>query len=273
MKTARDWKAFYAREREALGERGLAALFARAPRVALPERGVAIFPHTRLEASGELVAAAARAAVESGRDEVLAIGVLHRSRGGEAPGPARGVHGPEVEDEEFSLDGFAVLLDVAARRAGRRPPRLLRRYPFLAGPEPATLPGLAELRAALARGAALVATTDPIHHGAGYGTPPEKRIHRGGHAALDWALGEVERALGLLRGRDFGAFLRHCEEVRSDFRDVGPVLVELLDGGAGGAALEGRVVDLRLVDYSIALGADEPTWVAGALAVLQATSA
>jgi hypothetical protein len=36
----------------------------------------------------------------------------------------------------------------------------------------ADLPGIDELQALLAAGAALVATADPIHHGAGYGTAP-----------------------------------------------------------------------------------------------------
>src|SRR5947207_8640053 len=80
MKIAREWKDYYANERRELGERGLLALFDRAPDVQLPARGALVFPHTRLVASGELIAAAARAAVRSGRDEILALGVLHGAR-------------------------------------------------------------------------------------------------------------------------------------------------------------------------------------------------
>ena len=79
-KTARAWKAYYARERDDLGDAGMRALFDRASRIALPTEGALVFPHTKLRVSGHLVASVARAVIESRVDEVIALGVLHGAR-------------------------------------------------------------------------------------------------------------------------------------------------------------------------------------------------
>ena len=288
MKTARDWKAFYARERGRLGEDGLNACLERADAFGLPDRlrgaDAVIFPHTRLDASGELPAAAALAAVRSGCATVLALGVLHgaraedaglvaAARAGEpdARGVLRRVHGPGAPGddgcwtEEFSLDGFQVLLALAASRERRRPPLLVERYPFLTGEHPDDLPGLDELRDLLATpgGTFLVATADPIHHGDPYGTPPAERRPRTDATTDHWARANVQAGLDRLVVRDFTGFLAHAMEAKSDFRDPGPVVAHLLGGD-----LRAAVHDLRLVDYADVLAAPEPTWVAGALATL-----
>jgi len=276
VKTAREWKRHYEAERKSLGASGLRALVESAARADLPARGALIFPHTHLRSSGHLTAAVARAVVRSGREEVLALGVLHGAReedaalvakarsGDEAARTAlRRVHGPSNPhvSEEFSLDGFEALLAVAAEVEGKRAPRLHARFPFLTGETPEDLPGFDELLALRDQGAAVVATADPIHHGAGYGTPrPE---WRGREAAQDFARSTIERGLGLLARFDFAGFLRDAQEARSDFRDPGPVLARLL-----GPPLEGSVLDLDLADYAATLGAEEPTWVAGALSRL-----
>ncbi len=280
MPSALWWKVFYQQERAGLGEAGLLALLDRAPPIELPPRGALIIPHTRLEVSGALIAAAANAVVRAGADEILAIGVLHgareadaemvaRARAGDAPAVAelRRVHGAGVDGdagcwtEEFSLDAFTKLVDLAARRAGRTPPRIIARYPFLVGDHPDDLPGLDELRRLHERGVPIIATADPIHHGVGYGTPIEARRARTASDTINWARSNVEEAFTLLARRDYPAFLDHAASTRSDFRDAGPVLVALLDG-----QLEARVHDLVSVDYAPALGAEEPTWVAAALA-------
>ncbi len=286
MKTARDWKTFYADERERLGAAGLRACLERADALGLPARlhgaDAVVFPHTRLETSGELAAAAALAAVRSGCDTVLALGVLHGARvkdgalvrdargGGErARADLRRVHGRGVPgdrrhwEEEFSLDGFSALLGAAADREGRRPLRIVRRFPFLTGENPADLPGIDELLTLRAApgGAFLVATADPMHHGVGYETPAAALRARGESATAEWALACVRDGFRRLAARDFGGFLRDAEAVKSDFRDPGPVLVHLL-----GDDLRANVHDLRLVDYSDVLAAPAPTWVAGALA-------
>jgi hypothetical protein len=282
VKSSSEWKAYYAQERAELGQAGLLALLDRAPAVDLPEDGALVFPHTRLAVSGELAAAAALAVVRSGRDEVVALGVLHGARDSDAAlvrraregapsarGTLRRVHGPDTPGDaghwtdEFSLDGFCALVDVAAKREGRSPPRVLARYPFLVGEDPASVPGVAELRTRIDAGAALVATADPIHHGAGYGAREEDRLPREDPQTVEFARWTVERGFQMLAERDFGSFLRHATEVRSDFKDSGPVLAWLVDATRPCMM---DLLELLLVDYSEALGAPEPTWVAGALA-------
>lgn len=277
--TAAAWKRFYADERAQLGDRGLDALLEAAPHLAL--EGAAIFPHARLRFCGEQVAAAARAVVDSGAEEVLALGVLHGARGQDqtllaqaragdprARAALRRVHGPGLAGEhwveEFSLDNFEVLLERAASRAGRRAPRLVKRFPFLVGEEPQSLPGLDELQRLGDRGAALVATTDPIHHGAGYETPREQQRDARDPSTLIFARESVGRSLQLLAARDFAAFQAHTAAFRSDFRDTGPVLAALLPFRSF------AVHALTLVPYGDVLGAPEPTWVAGALATVAA---
>ena len=286
MKTARAWKDFYARERARLGAAGLDACLDRAAALGLPEglRGAdaVVFPHTRLETSGELAAAAALAAVRSGRDTVLALGVLHGARAQDAAlvhgaragdEPARTilrrVHGPGVPgdgghwQEEFSLDGFCALLAAAARREGRRPLRVVPRFPFLTGENPADLPGLDELTEILAApgGVFLAATADPIHHGVGYETPASELRPRDEPATGAWARASVREGFERLAAGDYPGFLRHAAEAKSDFRDPGPVVVHLV-----GKGLCVNIRGLRLVDYADVLDAPMPTWVAGALA-------
>lgn len=271
MRSAREWKAFYAREREALGPAGLEALV-RGAHLDLARHSALVFPHTRLTVSGAQTAAVARALVRSGRETVLALGVLHgaresdrervaAARAGDATSreALRGVHASDgLASEEFSLDALAALLPIAARVEGRPAPRLVQRYPFLVGETVADLPGLGELERLVAEGAALVATGDLIHHGAGYGTPLAEQRAREDPRTVEWARACVVEGLALLAAPT--AFLARCVQDRSDFRDVGPVMAHLL-GGVTSCELR----DLVLVDYADVLRADEPTWVAAAL--------
>jgi hypothetical protein len=280
MKSALQWKRFYAREREAMSDVDLDALFDRAPRIEFPSRGAIVFPHTKLRESGHLVAAAARAAVASGRDTILALGVLHGGREQDAEivraaraGDARAIrdlravhgsgapHDHGVWTEEFSLDNFTALVSVAANKLGLRQPHLIARYPFLVGIHPHDIPGLDELRSILDAGAALVATTDPVHHGVGYGTPPDQCLRRDDPQTVATARRWVREALGQLSLHQSEQFLEQAHRVRSDFRDVGLVLAALL-----GRGFASDVVDLMQVDYADVLECDEPTWVTAALA-------
>jgi hypothetical protein len=283
MRTAKAWKAFYRAERESLGKEGLQQLIASAQPVKLPGNGAGaiVFPHTRLRMSGQLPAAAARAVVEAKCETVLALGVLHgareedaalvqRARAGDVDAlrHLRRIHGPGVAGdrghwvEEFSLDNFQALVEVAAEMLGVRAPRIIARYPFLTGNTPLTIPGLDELRQLLSDGAALVATTDPIHEGVGYGTATKELLSRESDETLATARRWIQEAFTSLCRRDFGAFLDNAQAVRSDFRDVGPVMVTLLDS----AKLSSRIHELILVDYHDVLACGEPTWVAAALA-------
>jgi hypothetical protein len=278
VRSALAWKRYYETERASLGERGLDASLDRAAPVPL-DRAL-VFPHTKASVSGHLVASAAAAIVRARVDRVVAIGVLHgarevdaalvaRARAGdvEARSALRGVHAANhpIASEEFSLDAFRVLLDRAAARAGRPAPRVDAFYPFLVGDSVADLPGLEALVGA-ADGAALVATTDPIHHGHGYGTRAPRSEHD--DATRAWARGAIEAQLDALERGELPAFVATAELVRSDFRDVGPVLGHLL---ARGGAFRFAIEALELVDYADVLGAPSPTWVAAPL--VRATSA
>ena len=290
VKLAREWRELYAKERAALGEAGMFALLDRAPPVDLPQGGALVFPHTHLHASGHLVAAAARAVVRSGCDQVLALGVLHNARERDAPlleraragEPAaltelRRVHGPGVAGdaghwaEEYSLDGFTALLEVAARRERRAPPHLVVRFPFLVGDDPSTLPGLGELLRLRDSGCAIVATADPIHHGVAYGTPEAERRAREDPATKAWARAALDGQHALLAKGNYAAFLTEAAKYRSDFRDAGPVLAMLRGGGTASVAM--RVRAIELVDYAETFGEAAPTWVAAALTELSTTPA
>jgi hypothetical protein len=287
VKSAREWKEYYALERGELGEAGLLALLDKAAAselAGLPagaSKTALVFPHARLAESGHLTAAVALSVVRAGCEEVLALGILHggreadgtlvrRAREGSPSARAalRRVHGAGTPDdtghwtEEFSLDGFTALVAAAAKREGRKAPRVVARYPFLVGEQPGDLPGAEELRALVDRGATVVATADPIHHGAGYGAREEDRLPREDPQTLEFARWTIERGFRLLASRDFGGFLRHAAEVRSDFRDTGPVMAWLIDPKR---SLDVEILDLVLVDYSSALAAPPPTWVAASL--------
>ena len=236
--TPAEWKRYYEAERERLGARGLERLLAEAEPIEVDRAHAAIFPHTRLEVTGAMVASVVRGITLSGADEVLAIGVLHG-----APSSERRVHHPGEGStaSEFSLDAFATLLPKAVR--------LHARYPLHVGQDPSTLAGIDEL-ARLAERMPVVATADPVHHGVGYGDDPS--MTRDAQALIDAQLRALE-------GHDYEAFLQACAEARSDFRNAGPVLAHLL----GDVVLSVR--RLERVDYTEALGAPPPTWVAGAL--------
>jgi hypothetical protein len=277
-----EWKRLYARERAEIGARGLEAFVERASDIAWPAGGAVVFPHTLLRVSGELVAAAAKAVVASSAGEVLALGVLHGARRADAAEVARAragdasaaralrrVHGAGVPgdarrwSDEFSLDNFGALVEVAARVLGRPAPRVVNRFPFLVGATPDDLPGLEDLAAALAHGAVLVATTDPIHHGVGYGTPPAELRALDAPSTESFARATVEEGLALLARRAYGDFAEHAAKYRSDFRDAGPTLAALLP-----SPFTFDVRAMTLVDYSTTLGAAAPTWVAGPLTIV-----
>lgn len=268
------WKQYYRSERARLGRRSLHALVdAAVPLDVRPGDGAVVVPHTRLEVTADQIARAVSTVLESGADRVLALGVLHgarrsdqervaaaRSGDADACRDLRGVHDEQaLAAEEFSLDGFTELLASSARRIGRRLD-IVRRYPFLVGDDPATLPGIDELERLVGDGVFLVATTDPIHHGHAYGTSPDRCLDPNDPATTEIAVAMIREQLDALADRRFADFQRLTALHQSDFRDTGPVLAHLV-----GPRFTHQVHDLALVDYSEALGAETPSWVAGAL--------
>jgi hypothetical protein len=263
-KKASEWKTFYAHEREKLGEVGIAERLDRAPEVTLPAGGALVFPHTMLSVTGHLTAAVARAVVRSGADEVLALGVLHGGRRNQADLVRRARGGEQAARQalrKIHAGDFVTFLGLAARREGKKPPRVHAYYPFLVGDDPEHLPGIADV-SKLAERMPVVGTTDPIHHGNGYGTALEALRRENEEATHAWARECIQTQLDLIARGEWPAFARLCAEVRSDFRDVGPVLGWL---SRRGGAPHGSILELHLVDYAEVLDTEAPTWVAGPL--------
>lgn len=277
MRTAHEWKRYYADERLRLGEHGLRALLDRAEPLDVDRTtGAIVVPHTRLDVTGDQVAAAVATVLASGADRVLALGVLHGARRSDhdrvaaarAGDPValvqlRGVHDETgLAAEEFSLDAFGELLALGAAATGRSV-EVVRRYPFLVGDDPSTLPGLDDLVETLADGAALVVTTDPIHHGVGYATPPDECRPADDPATVAAARAAIVEQFDALSEGRFADFVASTETHRSDFRDTGPTMAALV-----GPGFETTLHALELVDYADALAAPRPSWVAGALATV-----
>jgi hypothetical protein len=176
-----------------------------------------------------------------------------RSGDPEARQRFRGIHdGSGYASEEFSLDGFRHLYEHACVRE-EVPPRLIERFPFLAGDKPEDLPGMEDLER-LARDSVVVATTDPLHHGVGYGSSEVR--DEGRPETRAFGRERIDEQLAALAKADFKTFARLCTRDSSDFRDVGPVLALLLPRATW------TLEDLTLVDYSEVLAAPKPTWVA-----------
>lgn len=274
MDSAADWKRYYAAERERLGRTALLDAVEAADPLAVDQGGAVVIPHTRLEVTAPQIAAAVATVLASGAERVLAIGVLHHARrrdqrlvqsardgDADARRELRGVH---TEDgfaaEEFSLDGFVEMLALAAEREGRHID-VTRRYPYLVGDDPHSLPGLDELHDIADGGAMVVVTTDPIHHGRAYGTPPSECRDAGEPETVAAARAAIDEQFRALAEHAFAEFAALTDRHNSDFRDSGPVMASLL-----GPGFDTVVHRLDLVDYAEPLEAAAPSWVAGALA-------
>ena len=276
MDSAFAWKQFYAAERERLGRNRLLAMVDEAEPLDVRDGGAIVIPHTRIEVTGNQIAVAVATVLASGAERVLALGVLHGARradrglvaaaragDGDAITTLRGVHDEHgLAAEEFSLDGFVEMLTLAADRAGRSV-EVARRYPFLVGEEPASLDGLDELEQLVGDGALLVATTDPIHHGYAYGTAPSECLDPDDPRTMAVAQSALDDQLAALSDHRFGDFAQLAEQHRSDFRDTGPTLAQLV-----GRGFASEIHDLALVDYADVLEAARPSWVAGALVTI-----
>jgi hypothetical protein len=273
MESAYEWKRYYRTERDRMGAKRLLELVDAAQPLALAAGGAIVIPHTRMEATGDQIARAVATVLAARADRVLALGVLHgarrvdrsevalaRSGDADAIKDLRGVHEEAgLASEEFSLDGFVEMLTLAADRAGRRVD-IIRRYPFLVGDDPATLPGMDQLERLVGGGALIVATTDPIHHGHAYGTAPHDCLDPVDPDTVASARSAIDDQLAALSDHRFADFGRLMARDRSDFRDTGPTLAHLV-----GAGFSSTMHDLALVDYSEPFAAPPPSWVAGAL--------
>jgi hypothetical protein len=271
--------ALYQRELSELGERGTLEILDAARQwnfaSTLQSGGVVVFPHTNPFDSGIHTAAAVHACLDSGADRVLVISVLHaftlemeqaraRVAAGDDPAayPCWGIQGPGIDGREEWRGDHALLCfrhfwAAETKRRGLNGPQLIERYPYLAGGQPDRLPGIDAL-ARLAEDAVIVSTADSLHHGLGYGDPPEQAYHPDVEG-LAFARRTIEEGIAILGRGDYFGYLQHCVRAKSDARDAGTVF-RFVRG-----PLDGRIVDLKYSDATALYRQPPPTWVAAAL--------
>lgn len=271
----------YAAEHEALGREGTLRLLEVARQWDLSSTlnagGVLVFPHAGVADCGHQIAAVVHACLDSGADRVLLVSVLHalsddlqeaRVRVAEGADPTReplrGIQGPGLSGrqdwrQDHVLISFRHFWQAETERRGIRGPEVVERYPYLAGGQPHTLPGIEELDQ-IARDAVVISTADAFHHGIGYGDAPEDALYpeEGG---LDLARKRIEEGIELLEQGDYWGYNQHCVSAKSDARDAGQVFRYLC------GPLQGRILDLTYSDASELYQAPPPTWVAAALIV------
>ncbi len=250
----------------------------------LSNGGSLFFPHTSILRCGNQIAASALASVlacqKSGKNQILALGVLHgykdpilsmylRERAGEnlQRDPLRRVFGPglpyeELISEEYSLESYLFLLPHAAARLKLDMPKVISRYSICICGDPASISGIEDLKQ-IAKDSIVVATADLYHHGIAYGFSKEQSIPIS-PAAYDLAHSIIEGGLPLLAGDDLFAFRKYCRDTFNDARDVGQMLRFLL------GPLKGHLRDLTLVDIEYLYeGNPKPSWVAASLVELR----
>lgn len=275
--TSREWKRFYAAERESLLPPTL-DFYLDFDYPVFPEGGAVIFPHTRLMHSAEQIVPAVLSVLYSRARYVVALGPLHggrsqdreiiqNARRGDATAIAqvRAIHSGEADiaSDEFCLDNFEYLLQQFAKRLDLVPPQVSRRHPLLTVDNAAEMPGYRGIKRLLDQGAALLITADPIHHGVGYRTPMAECRSERDPQTIEWAASQIRLSLSLLEERNFSAFRDQAALLNSDFRDTGVLLPSLFPGG-----WTSELQSLSLVDYSDVLQCDRPTWVAAPLITL-----
>ncbi|MCE5293311.1 MAG: hypothetical protein LLF94_01690 [Chlamydiales bacterium] len=274
----------YFNESTVLGESGLHSIldqgkpFAKNLAKTLVSGGSAVFPHTYMLECGYQIAAVVHACLDSGADQVVALGVLHpmnetmlEARTKELNGkdisdePSWGVLGPEVQRDdswkrEFSLTHFKTLWQTEIKRRGIKAPKLLEFYPSLTNRRPETLPGIKELEK-IVKDSIVVATDDMCHHGIAYGVSQDDAIEIGDQA-YDFAKKVIDIGFTYLQRGDFARYFDHWMNPQAigDPTDCAIVLRYLL----GNASY--NVLDLKLVDLSRLFEENPtPSWVAAAL--------
>jgi len=275
----REIHELYGREHDALGAAGTFRLLDEGRQWdlsnTLSQGGVLVFPHAGVAECGQQIAAVVHACLDSGADTVVVISVLHAftdkmeaariavANGGKPvdwefwgiQGP--GINGRHEWQGDHALISFRHFWEAETKRRGITGPRVIERYPYLAGGKPDQLPGIDDL-AKLAEDAVIVSTADPFHHGIGYGDPPEASYHphEGG---LELARQRLQEGIDLLATGDYWGYNQHCVSAKSDARDAGQVFRYLR------GPLNGRIVDLTYSDATELYKQPAPTWVATAL--------
>ncbi len=271
--------ASYLRDQAELGEQGTLDHLERGQQFDLADTlkngGVLVFPHTNIKDCGYQVAACVQACLDSGADQVLVISVLHAftddmeqarrrvAAGGDFRQEASwGIQGPGIAGRDNYLRDHVLLgwhhfWDAETKRRGGKIPKVIERYPYLAGGHPELLPGIEEL-SAIAKDSVIVSTADAFHHGIGYGDTPENSFEPD-EAGLRRAKNIIEDGIRILEKGDYWGYNQHCVQVKSDARDAGQVFRYLR------GPMTGRVIDMSYTDAAPLYDQPPPTWVAGAL--------
>lgn len=245
----------------------------------LSSGGVLVFPHAGVLDCGYQIAACVQAALDSGADTVLVISVLHAFTHEMEMARRRVADGRDVTKEEFwgiqgpgapnsreewkgdhALISWRHFWDAEVKRRGIQPnrvPRVVERYPYLAGGKPEQLPGIDEL-VEIAKDAALVSTADAFHHGIGYGTPADEAFDPDAEG-MEKAKAVLQAGMDILSKGDYWGYNQHCVDAKSDARDAGQVFRYLR------GPMTGQVVDITYSEAAALYNAPPPTWVAAAI--------
>jgi hypothetical protein len=267
-----DINHLYAREHAALGISGARAKLVEAQEwdlaPVLRAGGALVFPHAGVAECAKQIAACINACINSGADTVLVLSVLHsftdemeqarrRVAAGGDPSTDRiwGIQGPGLtRGTEWAYDHA---LFEWRYLYGKKMPRVIERYPWLAGGNPTAMPGYDEV-ADIARNAVVVSTADMFHHGIGYGTPVEQSFfpEKGG---LDLARRTIMAGAEMLARGDYAGYNQHCVDAKSDHRDAGQVMRAIR------GPMRPEIIDIIASDAAALYNAPDPTWVAGTL--------
>ena len=274
-----DIHKLYREEHEALGAAGTNRLLDAGKQWDFSETlragGVIAFPHASVADCGHQIAAAVHGCLDSGLERVVVISVLHsftdemeaaRVRVADGGDPSAeqtwGIQGPGITGRaewlsDHALYSFRHFWKAETARRGVEGPEVIERYPYLAGGKPESLPGIDELKQEC-KGAAVVTTVDPVHHGIGYGDSAEDALYpkQGG---IELARQKIGEGIELLEQGDYWGYNQHCVEAKSDGRDAGQVF-RFVRG-----PLTGKILDIAVTDATGLYNAEPPTWVAGAL--------
>ncbi len=251
----RSWKSYYRAERESRKEELVRRMEEQWTQedeevtIFLKEGGLLSFPHTYLDQSMEPLLRTVKAIYSSNKRKVVALGVLHNS-----------IKVTGIEDE-FCLDGFKYMLDLAAERFGL--PAIEVEELFITRDkdlDPMDIRGIIDRLVArgkmigseLGPDTALVITGDLSHYGHGYQT---EDIVRDPSSLIveQWSL-----SLDLLyKKKDMTSFIPQARMCMND-----QVFVGIAASAALGDDLEYKVFSQGLADYSSVLETERPTVVA-----------
>ncbi|MGA1822088.1 MAG: hypothetical protein ACMUIG_06145 [Thermoplasmatota archaeon] len=251
-----EWKRYYREERvsrrEEIKRRLEEYLSSDDPPVdrILGSGGALSFPHTHLDHSMIPVVRTVAGILRGGYGQIIALGVFHRMSEWDVK-------------QEFSLDGFLDILDLAVEISGCSNPDVssvyLPRKREIVNDIEGTVSDLMDLGKEIARGlnenTALVMTGDLVHYGYGYGfedplEDPTDLINR-------WVREELD---DVYLGKDYISYLPKSSSRMSDHGYVAVAASAIL-----GPDLRYEIISSENADYSRILQVPSPTLVASVL--------